>query len=89
MTASALCLALAGSLFTPLYEPLFSDQGSAHAAVLGAIHLALGMAVPRLRVFVAPVLLSMIGFVAAGAEGVTGLLVLSALPSASPSPPWV
>jgi hypothetical protein len=76
--------ALLLSLATPLYLPLSSgrDDSWALLVLLAAAHLGLGAAIRRAWVLTLPVAVSIIAFLAAGAEGLAWLAIFLGAPVA-------
>jgi hypothetical protein len=72
---------LLASLATPLYEPLWSGDDDREAPialliVLGGTHLGVGALVRRPWALLLPVVLVVVGFIAAGAQGLAWLTLV-------------
>ncbi len=82
IAAVGIYAALVLSLLTPLYSPLSSgrDDSWALLALLAAAHLGLGAAIRRAWVLALPVAVSVVAFLAAGAEGLAWLAILLGAP---------
>jgi hypothetical protein len=74
---------LVGSVFTPLYDPFTQgrDQSWLILVVLASAHIGVGIGVARLWVFLLPVGLGVVGFLAAGADGSAWLILFLATPA--------
>src|SRR5918997_5441274 len=74
--------ALVASLATPLYDPLTSgrDDWWALLALVGVVHLGLGVAVGRWWTLALPVVASIAAFLLGGAEGLAWLALFAAMP---------